>query len=223
MLSHISAIREQIQTIVNHNDSTPAMESLIHRELTALCSAFPIEKAVATKALPMFIHRYIESSADYLEVYADLAHLARLEPYTHTLLQQAESYFFEPPAIINNSTSAIEQLLAQAYLCHRLLEELNDQVATMRGLILAPIDTTDSNIIIHTLLGDDLANTLDQSILIQLELATPNSVIFNDETVKELTSMRQQQGWDDIKERWPCLNEEVTTLLSLDNFLGPKF
>ena len=223
MLSRISTIREHIQTVIHHNDSAPALDALIQQELTTLCSSFPIERGAAAEALPLFIQRYIESAADYLEVFVDMSHLARLEAYTKPLLQQAENYFFEPPAVIAHNISAIKQLLAQAYLCHRLLEELNDQVATLRGLVLAPTDITDSNIIIHTLLGDELANTLDQAILIQLELAVPNTVIFNSNTVQQLTLMRQQQGWQEIKERWPCLNEEVMMLLSLENFLGPRF
>lgn len=55
----------------------------------------------------------------------------------------------------------LRQLMEQAYLAQRLLEEVDDLFALWCGIRLMPYDTTRASLIIHQLIGEPHANQLD--------------------------------------------------------------
>ena len=75
----------------------------------------------------------------------------------------AEDYFLHPPEDLP-ADGGLEALLDEAFLAHRLLEEVNDHHIRHLQRPLLPLDMTEANIIVHHLLGDDLANALDQLV-----------------------------------------------------------
>ncbi len=52
----------------------------------------------------------------------------------------------------------------ESYLAQRLFEEINDQHIRHRSVALLPLDMTRSNIIVHHLIGDQLANRLNELV-----------------------------------------------------------
>ncbi|HEY6130583.1 MAG TPA: hypothetical protein VIV27_01125, partial [Halioglobus sp.] len=55
-------------------------------------------------------------------------------------------------------------LLDEAFLAHRLLEEVNDRHIRHLQRPLLLLDMTEANIIVHHLLGDAFANRLEQLV-----------------------------------------------------------
>jgi hypothetical protein len=75
----------------------------------------------------------------------------------------AEDYFLQPPEELPGD-GGLEALLDEAFLAHRLLEEVNDHHIRHMQRPLLPIDMTEANIIVHHLLGDSFATRLEQLV-----------------------------------------------------------
>jgi hypothetical protein len=58
----------------------------------------------------------------------------------------------------------LEALLDEAFLSHRLLEEVNDHHIRHLRRPLLPLDMTEANIIVHHLLGDEFATRLEELV-----------------------------------------------------------
>ncbi len=58
----------------------------------------------------------------------------------------------------------LESLLDEAYLAHRLVEEVNDLYIKHFGQPLIPSNTTVASVIAHQLIGEQFANQLDEAV-----------------------------------------------------------
>jgi hypothetical protein len=58
----------------------------------------------------------------------------------------------------------LEALLDEAFLVHRLLEEVNDYHIRSLGHPLLPLDMTEANIIVYHLLGEQLGSRLESLV-----------------------------------------------------------
>ena len=58
----------------------------------------------------------------------------------------------------------LEALLDEAFLAHRLLEEVNDHHIRHLQRPLLPLDMTEANLIVHYLLGDEFATRLEHLV-----------------------------------------------------------
>ena len=67
-------------------------------------------------------------------------------------------------------------LLDEAYLAHRLLEEVNDRYLAHGGGQLVPLDTTRASLIVHHLLGEPFANELDALVQVTVDGLVPAEV-----------------------------------------------
>jgi len=83
--------------------------------------------------------------------------------YAAPFLHLAEDYFLQPPDELPRD-GGLEALLDEAFLAHRLLEEINDHHIRHLQRPLLPLDMTEANIIVHHLLGDDFATRLEQLV-----------------------------------------------------------
>ena len=83
--------------------------------------------------------------------------------YAAPFLHMAEDYFLHPPEDLERCSS-LEALLDEAFLAHRLLEEVNDHHVRQLGRALMPMDMTEANIIVHHLLGDEFAMRLEELV-----------------------------------------------------------
>lgn len=219
-LNHINNLVKETSSVSTHADNTSTLDQINDQQQT-LSRAFGLTGSAEdiSQALLTFAVQYIRRSADYLSAFNELAKQSNITHYTNTFLKTACNYFSEPHPIVN-STQGLEALLCQAYLCHRTLEELNDRIFAERQWPLAPCDTAHANLIAHTIIGDERANLLDQTVLINLELTTAKQTeiqqtLFQQEATKQQSHMLREQGWSSVLEQWPFLDEDMTeTLLS---------
>ena len=82
-----------------------------------------------------------------------------IEPF----LNIAESFFLKPPPPTDASHGLLKTA-SSAYLCHRLIEELNDISQMCMGIILWRHDLTHANLLVHAILGEGYANKLDDAV-----------------------------------------------------------
>ncbi len=97
----------------------------------------------------------------------------------------------------------LEALLDEAFLAHRLLEEVNDHHIRHLQRPLLPLDMTEANIIVHHLLGDEFATRLEQ--LVQF-------------TAAQL--LHREHVWEQVR-ALPGTREAASPLVSSENLTEP--
>jgi len=159
-MQHISDISNAIATAIGQE-----REHHVYRERLAvlvpqlrLRLVLPEHDTVA--ALLAFTIDYVESVPGALKLVTQVSTKLGFYRYAAPFLHLAEDFFLQPPEDLS-AVVGLEALLDESFLAHRLLEEVNDHHIRALGQPLLPVDMTEANIIVHHLLGDDLASRLD--------------------------------------------------------------
>ena len=130
------------------------------------------------------------------------------------MLKIAEQFFIQPPEIMQGHVG-LDCLLDEAYLAHRLVEEVNDLYIKHFGQPLIPLDMTVANLIAHQLIGEDFANQLDEAVhhAVDEMLDEDSFALESVEAYREkLNSPDTGAAW----KRWPCLSRQLGVGLELD-------
>ena len=180
---------------------------LLHRAIK-----MPLENAVPV--LLDFVVRYTEHVAEFVDVLSIIGVNANCCEYTEAVVNFCASAFDQAPSFLPEQ-NALATLMAQAYIAHRVIEEVNEHFSKQCNEPLIPMDMTRSNLIIHQLIGEPLANQLDlaaQNAAEQLErdYLRLDSGIFDQNASREI-------AWGIEVTHWPCL----TDTLAVSLLLGP--
>jgi hypothetical protein len=109
----------------------------------------------------------------------------------------------------------LDSLLDEAYLAHRLVEEVNDLYIKHFGRPLIPSNTTVASLIAHQLIGETFANQLDEAVHHAVdELLNDESFALDSvEAYRDrLSSPNTEAAW----KRWPCLSRQLGIGLELE-------
>lgn len=136
-----------------------------------------------TAALATFIERYVALVPDFVTA----------------------RDFLETPVEIVASEEGLEAQMYQAYLAHRLLEELNDTLKAIYDCPIIPVDMTRSNLIVHHIIGEPFANQIDGAIQLLNEKLI--SAIARDASLERKISSYLATLGNDPVTRYPCLTE----------------
>ena len=158
-------IREKIGAALQQERETHQLGRRLEQQLPQLSEKLVLPDTEPVAALMSFIISYVESVPGCIGLVTAVSKHLGFHDYAAPFLDMAEEYFLRPPEELP-ADGGLEALLDEAFLAHRLLEEVNDHHIRHLQRPLLPVDMTEANIIVHHLLGDDLANHLDQ--LVQL-------------------------------------------------------
>ncbi len=161
----------------------------------------------SVEPLADFVERYISHVPDFIDAIQTIIQEARIEQEVQPIITVAANYFLSPPDLIKDPRHLVG-LLDEAYLSHRLLEEVNDRFMGKSGVPLTPMDNTTANLIAHELIGEPFANLLDQAVLFSAELLL-NEQKLESESIRQYIQTHKNRGWSDEIKRWPCLADEL--------------
>jgi len=153
-------IRESIAAAVQQERACNLFREHLLGQLPRLKSKLVLPDDDPASALIAFITSYIESVPGSISLVTAVSKQLGFYRYAAPFLHMAEDYFIQPPDGVA-SENGLEALLDEAFLAHRLLEEVNDHHIRHLGRPLLPVDMTEANIIVHHLLGDALASRLE--------------------------------------------------------------
>jgi hypothetical protein len=212
-----SELSAYLDSQLNHVRPDDAIQMLIQQHQKGLVSLFQLPLQAPEERILDFVQAYISSAPKFLTAYHALAETGGITDYTQAFFDTATQFFFNKHPICD-ATSGTHALLCKAYLFHRILEELNDRVELERQWALAPVDIVQTNLIAHTLIGDEQANLLDQTVLIHLEIINTQRTdtttnIFKQTTTQTLTRQLKEKGWKDAYARWPFLKNDLSEIL----------
>ena len=114
----------------------------------------------------------------------------------------------------SNTVNRVDALLDEAYLAHRLVEEVNDRYITHLGQPLIPLDTTVANVIAHQLIGEPFANQLDEAVHHAVDELLDEQV-FQQDSVQEYRTRRSNPQTVAAWQNWPCLSRQLGVELGL--------
>lgn len=212
--SAIQTLQAYLQGQLDTDNGEDTIPALVNQRLNALRVLFTLPASGTDQLVLGFVRDYIASAPKHLSAFQTLAEMTEINSYTQPFLNTAQQFFFEPHPV-SDAESGLHALLCKAYLFHRMMEELNDRITLERQLPLAPIDMAYASLIAHTLIGDEQANLLDQTVLIQLELINVGSAdkakqLFQQTSVKAATLELKNKGWQAVLERWPFLGDNLS-------------
>jgi hypothetical protein len=156
-------IREIIATAVEQESATHNLRQRLQDNIPQLASRLELPEEAPEEALLEFITGYIESVPGCINLVTAVSKQFGFHDYAAPFLHIAEDYFLQPPNEVPE-TGGLALLLDEAFLAHRLLEEVNDHHIRHVQRPLLPLDMTEANIIVHHLLGDPLASRLEQLV-----------------------------------------------------------
>lgn len=212
-------IRHLIDTAKQREGASAQLSRLLSARTHHLHEAIKLPTAEAEQLLLEFVIRYIAQVPEFIEAISEITQEAGIFDGILPLLNIASDYFLAPPDIIGEH-GQLEALLDEAYLAHRLLEEVNDRFIGYCGIPLAPMDMTRANVIAHELIGEPYANELDQAVLFSAELLL-NQYSFAGESFKHYIALHKSRGWSQELQRWPCLTEDLAIVLDFSNTKDP--
>jgi hypothetical protein len=159
----VSDIRQTIASAVAHEEVSSSLRRRLNAKLPQLRERLDLPAEEPLDALMTFIIRYIESVPGSISLVTAVSKQLGFYDYAALFLHIAEDYFIEPPKEVPEE-DGLALLLDEAFLAHRLLEEVNDHHIRHMQRPLLPVDMTEANIIVHHLLGEGLANRLEQLV-----------------------------------------------------------
>jgi|GEM_PF-5948463 len=200
-----NVFKQALKKLRNKAEYNDSLNTLINEKKAILGAFFNVDNDHYQNQFNVFLHRYIDHAMEYILAYQYLSEITVIERYTQPYLSAASDYFHKSHSILDQWLG-LHNHLSRAYSCHRLLEELNDRIRIERKWPLAPTDTTYSNLIVHTLLGEDNANLLDQDVFIRIELIeeehNETKAVFGDKRSQQLLVHLCQKGWNTALEEW---------------------
>ncbi|MFO7705624.1 MAG: hypothetical protein R6V43_10910 [Halopseudomonas sp.] len=202
----IAALRERIRVAEVQEREQGSLGAWLHQQLAQLHPAItPGDDPLGT--LQRFVEGYIGVVPDTLEAAQAVADSANMHAQLMPVLKVAEAFFLQPPDLPVDHQGMLA-LLDEAYLVHRLVEEINDRYIVHGGEPLLPLDTTRANLIVHQLLGDAFANQLDLVVNVAVEGLAPES-LFRSHTFDDFRHIVAQRGGVALWQSWPCLSRQL--------------
>ncbi len=158
-----SEIREVIAAALRREEQTGELRASLASRMPDLRDKLVIAEDNPVAALLTFVTGYIRSVPSCLRLVTAVSRRQGFYDYAAPFLDLAGDYFLHPPGEVPRN-GGLETLLDAAFLSHRLLEEVNDHHVRNLCRPLLPVDMTEANIIVHHLLGDELATGLEEMV-----------------------------------------------------------
>lgn len=209
-------LREIIKETRASADSQASLHSLVDKQLPHLHTAIKLPKNDPKMALMDFLMRYVDHVPNFIDAIRGITKAAGIYDYTSVFLNLAENFFVEPPREMDD-TDGLLALIGEAYLAHRLIEEVNDRVVARSGIPLTPMDMTRANLIVHELLGEEFANKLDFVVHYSTEAHMAKEGLMDNPVFHQFVDEHKKHGWQIEIDRWPCLAENLSINLDFKN------
>lgn len=211
---NIPALQALIQRAHQHEASSGHLASQMQTHVGQLHRSIRLPSEDTQGVLQRFVSAYIEQVPELLQAAQQVAQEAGIEAQIKPVLQVAEQFFLQPPALMAGH-EGLEGLLDEAYLAHRLVEEVNDRYIAHLGAPLIPLDTTVANLIAHQLIGEPFANQLDEAVHHAVD-GMLDEASFTQDSVQAYRERLHNPQTDAAWQRWPCLSRQLGVELQLD-------
>ena len=203
------SLQLKIQKAVAHEAETGQLHKVLQDRLDAVARVVSLPEEQAVERLYEFVVRYIEQIPQMLEDLHYGAVEAGLLNYVSPVLEVVEDFFMAPPKELEGE-QGIVALMDEAFLAHRLFEEVNDNYIMRVGQPMVPFDMTMANVITHSLIGEPFANELDQLVFIAVDkIFGPQQAFEGNDKFLAFMDKKESDNLFQIAQRWPCMSSQM--------------
>ncbi|MCP3906529.1 MAG: hypothetical protein GY712_00720 [Oceanicoccus sp.] len=204
------AIRDTIALAKLHEQQTDHLAKLLDQHVkNDIHFTIQLPEQDATASLVDFIIAYIEHVPRFIDATRSITSEANIREYAEPFLKLAEDFFLKPPEIVSQHVG-LNELMDEAYLAHRLIEEVNDRFMIRTSIPLVPMDMTMSNLIVHSIIGEPFANELDEAVHYMAERNMLKEHVYETPEFKAYVALHQDNHWEKEQQHWPCLTDELS-------------
>lgn len=157
-----SVLRRAVRNARRHEQHSGLLRAWLAWRRPELTSALRIACREPLNALWQFSNDYVGQLPDYFDTTRRLAHDLGATEVAQPLLKLAADCFVHAGDVA--ARPSLLDLFHVAYLSHRLIEEVNDHCIARLGGPPLPHATTLANLVSHHLLGEGVANALDDEV-----------------------------------------------------------
>jgi hypothetical protein len=208
-------LQQLIQKSVAQEEQTGQLHQVLQQRLETVERIVQLPEIEALERLYEFVVRYIEQVPQMLEDLHHGAIEAGLLHYVSPILEVVDGFFMAPPEELNE-VSGLPALMNEAFLAHRLFEEVNDTYIMRVGQPMIPFDMTMSNVIVHSLIGEPFANELEQVVMVAAKgIFGENKAYEGNDKFLAFMDKKENDNLVQIAQSWPCMS----TQMGLDNHL----
>jgi len=187
----LQAIRDIIHRALDREAQNNVLRQRLEHDLPILRQTLLLPQNEPVAALMSFVIRYVKSVPSCLRLVDAVSKRLGFYEYAAPFLHMAEDYFLAPPEELPTD-GGLEALLDEAFLAHRLLEEVNDHHIRHLQRPLLPLDMTEANIIVHHLLDEHFAMRLEQLVQYAASQLLRNEHVW--EEVRSMPGTSYQNG-----------------------------
>jgi len=209
-----SKIEQLIIAAGQQETQTNALSRHLSAQMRSLPSSISLAKTDPVRSVTSFVTEYITHVPPFIGAVSIAAKDAGIDAYVSPFLEVATDFLLSPKGQGNQSLGFLA-LLEQAYLAHRLIEEVNDQYIVRAGIPLIPMDVTKANVIVHHLLGETLANNLDEVVEETARQMTSQDIVYSSDKFRQYVETRKGKGWDQVWKQWADMTKGLNIDLSL--------
>ncbi|MGI0119759.1 hypothetical protein [Zooshikella sp. RANM57] len=160
--------------------------------------------------IPSYVQGFV---LNYVRVVPKLlCHLEKLFKKHHILddwlpaLKIIVNFFIAPMDLVKRQ-SDIHQLMLEAYLAMRILEEINEFFLDEAHTSLLPDKLAYINAVMHTIIGDSVARILDEVVFEVVQTMLPDRQKLSRELQQFLGELAEQK--QKILPNWPSMDNEL--------------
>lgn len=197
-------LRTAIADALDHEQRTSELDYLLRSRLYKLHGNIRISAGDPATCLVVFVRDYVQRLPDILDSVREISALQDTEEDAEITIDRCTDFFIRPPRPVVGH-HGLNGAMNMAYMAHRLLEEVNDQHLVSRGKMLAPLDITRSNLIIHQLIGESSANQLDEAVHL---IATDVINLWRDNQ-QQTAQPDRLPPLAEMLSRWPYLHDHL--------------
>lgn len=205
----LTAVNTIIAAAKQHEKNSGHLAKIVSEKLAnGLHLAIKLPAGKPVTSLVKFITHYIQHVPSFLLAADTITQEANINAHTEPYFIVAQNYFTQPPEILNHYIG-LHKLMKSAYLTHRLIEEINDRFILHQGIPLLPMNMCLSNVVIHALIAEPLANQLDKTIAYTVKHQLLFEKLFNNTVLKAYLEKQKIHQWRDEVLHWPCLMDDL--------------
>ncbi|MCL6414268.1 hypothetical protein MIB92_01270 [Aestuariirhabdus sp. Z084] len=201
------AIRELIANALQQEHQHQHLAAHLNSLKNGLHPLLGLDRPTANTKLLEFSIQYINYVPEFIEVVDDSVRKSGVNELISPFLSIVSEYFLSPSPAINGHAGLIG-LLDEAYLGHRLFEEVNDIFWSRGGFPLIPLDTSQANVIAHAIVGEPFANELDSLVEHAVSGLGRRFEALEQGGLGRFIK-EHAQHWKQGEQQWPCLAGEM--------------
>lgn len=200
-------LRLAIDQAVSHERQTGLLKQHLLHRIDRLHRAIRLPDRNAVATLESFVLGYAKHVPDFLDALISIGLNTRCSEFTDPLVAVSLEFFAQPPKLLNGHAGLLA-LMDEAYLAHRLIEEINSHFMVQCGEPLVPMDMTRSNLIVHHLIGEPFANQLDDAVRLLVGRLESEQLHGDDGCFNP--SWSREVYWGMESSHWPCFTDSLS-------------